>query len=192
MKLVFATNNQYKLQEVRGKIDSGLQITGLNDEEIFEDIPETQNTIEGNAQQKADYIFRNYKLNCFADDTGLEIEILNGAPGVYSARYAGPECSFEDNINKVLTELNGITNRKAQFRTVICLIVNGARHFFEGKINGLITEVKKGGKGFGYDPIFQPEGSDLTFAQMSLEEKNKISHRALAVNKLVEFFQLIK
>ncbi len=187
MKLVFATNNKHKLEEVRKILGNQFEILSLKDINCFEEIPETQKTIEGNASQKAHYIYNKYKTNCFADDTGLEIEALNGEPGVYSARYAGEHCSFEDNVEKVLKKLSGIPNRKARFKTVISLIIDKKEYQFEGIINGTITTEKHGTSGFGYDPIFLPDGYDKTFAELSSEEKNKISHRGLATRKLINF-----
>lgn len=187
MKLVFATNNQHKLHEISHLLDGSFELLCLNDINFTEDIPENQDTIEGNASEKAFYIWNKYGLNCFADDTGLEIEALNGAPGVYSARYAGEEKSAEKNIELVLQKLAKIKNRKARFKTVISLVIDGREVQFEGIVNGQILEEKRGKTGFGYDPIFQPEESDLSFAEMSLEEKNKISHRGRAVQKLVEY-----
>ncbi|MCF6366412.1 MAG: non-canonical purine NTP diphosphatase [Bacteroidales bacterium] len=189
MKLVFATNNKHKLEEVKTIIDNKLELLSLKDIKCFEEIPETQNTIEGNASQKANYIYGKYKINCFADDTGLEIDALNGAPGVYSARYAGKNCSFEDNVNKVLSELNNVSDRQARFKTVISLIINGKEFQFEGIIKGKIIKEKRGTSGFGYDPIFLPEGYNKTFAGLSSEIKNKISHRGIATNKLAEFLK---
>ncbi len=186
-KLIFATNNQHKLEEVSHLIKDNYKILSLKDINCFEEIPETSDTIKGNASQKSHYIFDKFGIDCFADDTGLEIEALDGKPGVYSARYAGEEHNFEKNMNKVLAEMNGITNRKARFKTVISLILNGEERFFEGIINGVILTEKRGQEGFGYDPVFQPNGYDLTFAEMPLEEKNKISHRAIAVQNLVNY-----
>ncbi len=186
-KLIFATNNQHKLEEVSHLIKDNYKILSLKDINCFEEIPETSDTIKGNASQKSHYIFDKFGIDCFADDTGLEIEALDGKPGVYSARYAGEEHNFEKNMNKVLAEMNGITNRKARFKTVISLILNGEERFFEGIINGVILTEKRGQEGFGYDPVFQPNGYDLTFAEMPLEEKNKISHRAIAVRNLVNY-----
>ncbi len=186
-KLIFATNNQHKLEEVSHLIKDNYKILSLKDINCFEEIPETSDTIKGNASQKSHYIFDKFGIDCFADDTGLEIEALDGRPGVYSARYAGEEHNFEKNMNKVLAEMNGITNRKARFKTVISLILNGEERFFEGIINGVILTEKRGQEGFGYDPVFQPNGYDLTFAEMPLEEKNKISHRAIAVRNLVNY-----
>lgn len=186
MQLVFATNNNNKLQEVQAMLDH-IQLLTLKDINCIEDIPETAPTISGNAIQKAEYILNNYKHDNFADDTGLEIEALNGEPGVYSARYAGEEKSAEANMKLVLEKLTGQKNRKARFITVIALQLNGEQHLFEGICNGTITTEKSGEKGFGYDPIFKPEGYDKTFAEMTMEEKSKISHRGKAVQKLIAF-----
>ena len=186
--LVFATNNPNKLKEIRNAV-SDFKIISLNELNINEDIPETGNTLQENALQKASYIFNKTGENCFADDTGLEIQALNNQPGVYSARYAGENCTSEDNIQKVLSKLNGIKNRNAKFKTVITLILNNKTYFFEGEVKGIILEEKTGDKGFGYDPIFRPNGFDVSFAQMSTQQKNEISHRGLAVKKLVEFLQ---
>jgi len=187
MKLIFATNNKHKLEEVREILGNQFEILSLKEINCFEEIPETQSTIKGNASQKAHYIYNKYKIDCFADDTGLEIDALNGAPGVYSARYAGENCSYEDNVQKVLKELKNETNRNARFKTVISLIINGKEYFFEGKIKGKITNNKRGTSGFGYDPVFLPEGYSETFAELSADEKNKISHRGLATQKLIKF-----
>lgn len=189
MKLVFATNNKHKLEEVREILGNKFEILSLKDIHFFDEIPETQNTIEGNASQKAHFIYDKYNINCFADDTGLEIDALNGAPGVYSARYAGDNCTYEDNVQKVLKKLEGINNRKAQFKTVISLIVNDIEYVFQGIIKGSVTENKRGKSGFGYDPIFLPEGYEKTFAELSSREKNKISHRGLATQKLFNFLE---
>lgn len=189
MKLVFATNNQNKVNEIKSILGEGIEILSLKDIGCNEELPETQETLEGNAFQKARYVAENYNVNCFADDTGLEVRSLNGAPGVYSARYAGEQCSAEDNMTKMLSELKGKENRIANFRTVIALIINGEEHAFEGRVEGDITLLKSGSDGFGYDPIFQPEGYNITFSEMSMEEKNKISHRGKAVKKLVEFLK---
>lgn len=186
-KLIFATNNQHKLEEVSHLIKDNYKIQSLKDINCFEEIPETSDTIKGNASQKSHYIYDKFGIDCFADDTGLEIEALDGRPGVYSARYAGEEHNFEKNMNKVLAEMNGITNRKARFKTVISLILNGEEKNFEGIINGVILTEKRGQEGFGYDPVFQPDGFDKSFAEMDLEEKNKISHRAIAVRNLVNY-----
>ena len=189
MKLVFATNNQHKLKELQSILGEQIQLLSLKDIGCEEEIPEEQQTLEGNARQKSMYVFEKFGYSCFADDTGLEIEALNGEPGVYSARYAGEEKNSEANINKALKNLANKTNRKARFRTVISLIINGEEKQFEGIVNGEIINEKRGDEGFGYDPIFQPEGYALTFAEMNLEEKNKISHRGRAVEKLVQYLQ---
>jgi len=189
-ELIFATNNLHKLTEIKSIIGDKFSIKSLQQIGCNEDIPETAPTLEGNALLKAEFVFNRYGKNCFADDTGLEIEALNGRPGVFSARYATNGHDFEANIDKVLSELSGIENRKARFRTVIALILDGSVHYFEGIVNGEIIAERKGGKGFGYDPVFLPDGYQLTFAEMSLSEKNTISHRAKAVNRLVEFLNL--
>ena len=188
MKLVFATNNKHKLDEVR-KITSHhpVEIVSLAEINCFDDIPETADILEGNALQKAHYIQEKFGLNCFADDTGLEVEALNNAPGVYSARYAGPGHDSEANMKKLLHEMEGIENRKARFRTVIALVWNGKTYTFDGIVNGTITTTKRGENGFGYDPIFIPEGYEQTFAELGNDIKNQISHRAKAVEKLDEF-----
>ncbi|MCX6279220.1 MAG: RdgB/HAM1 family non-canonical purine NTP pyrophosphatase [Bacteroidetes bacterium] len=185
--LLFATNNLHKLREIREIMGLDVQILSLRDVNINEDIPETQDTIEGNAAQKARYIYEKTGMNCFADDTGLEIEALDGRPGVYSARYAGEGCSFDDNVDKILLELQGNENRKACFRCVICMIMNGKEYFFEGRINGVIIEVKRGKDGFGYDPVFVPDGHKQTFAEMPALLKNGISHRGRAAEKMVKW-----
>jgi XTP/dITP diphosphohydrolase len=190
VELVFATNNSHKLNELRAIVGNRFSIISLKKLGCNDDIPETGTTLTENALQKAQYIYDRYKCNCFADDTGLEIEALNGRPGVYSARYAGEHCSFEDNIQKVLQELHGVENRKAYFITVIALIHKGENYFFEGKIEGEIMEKGEGKNGFGYDPIFKPFGYNKTFAEMSDDKKNSISHRALATQKLNDFFLL--
>lgn len=193
MKLVFATNNQHKLHEIKQLIGSSIQLLSLADIDCNDDIPENQETIEGNASEKAFYIWNKYQINCFADDTGLEIEALNGEPGVYSARYAGEEKSPEKNIELVLQKLTKINNRKARFKTIISLVINGEEVQFEGIVDGKILEKKRGQSGFGYDPIFQPDESSFSFAEMPLTEKNKISHRGRATQKLVDYLnQLIK
>jgi len=189
VELVFATNNAHKLSEVRAIAGTRFSIISLKELGCFDEIPETGVTLTENALQKAQYIHDRFYCNCFADDTGLEIEALGGKPGVYSARYAGEHCSFQDNIKKVLRELQGITNRKACFKTVIALILDGKSYFFEGKIAGEIMETEKGTHGFGYDPIFKPLGYNKTFAEMSDTDKNSISHRALAVKQLNDFLQ---
>jgi len=189
MQLVFATNNLNKLKEVQSLIPNTFELLSLNDIGCYEDIPETQDTIEGNAIQKAEYIKTNYGYDCFADDTGLEVSALNGAPGVYSARYAGSQRNPEDNMNKLLEELKNFTNRKAQFKTVIALHLNNKLEVFEGVCQGEIIDSKRGKNGFGYDPIFRPSGHDKTFAELSLEEKNVISHRGKAISQLIYCLQ---
>lgn len=189
MKLVFATNNEHKLLEVNRMLGTQFEIIGLQDIGCYEDIPETADTLEGNATMKSRYIYEKYGVNCFADDTGLEVEALNMQPGVYSARYAGHQRNSEDNMKKLLFELKKIKNRKARFRTVISLIIDGNEHKFEGIVDGEILNIKKGDEGFGYDPIFQPQGHSLSFAEMNINEKNKISHRGRAVAKLVEYLK---
>ena len=195
MKLIFATANRHKLEEVQAMLPEKIRITGLSDLGFTGDIPETEATLEGNALLKARYIRERYHLPCFADDTGLEVEALNGAPGVYSARYAGVEIPQElrakANMNKLLHELTGKTNRKARFRTVIAYIdADNRSHLFEGVVSGVIIEKAVGNEGFGYDPIFMPDGYDVTFAQMPLIEKNLISHRARAFQKFAESMSL--
>jgi XTP/dITP diphosphohydrolase len=189
-KLVFATNNKHKLSEVRAILGNQFEILSLADINCFDEIPETADTLQGNAEQKANWVLEKYGYDCFADDTGLEIDALDGRPGVYSARYAGEGCSFEDNTRKVLEELKGESNRKAKFRTVICLKKDGETHFFEGEVKGEIIAEERGDKGFGYDPIFIPEGFDKTFAELGDDVKNSISHRYLATKKLVDFLAL--
>ncbi len=203
MKIVFATNNQHKLDEIRGILGDGFEIVSLNDIGCHEDIPETGKTLEENALQKAQYVYEHYHVNCFADDTGLEVDALNGAPGVYSARYAGGEGhDSEANMTKLLHELGNNNNRKARFRTVIALIEKkdvcpcGCTsvkkvHQFEGIVNGKIIRERRGGEGFGYDPIFQPEGYDKTFAELGMDIKNTISHRARATQKLAEYLKTL-
>lgn len=187
-KLVFATNNAHKLDEIRAILGNKMEILSLNDINCHADIPETADTLEGNAALKAQYIYKNFGLDCFADDTGLEVEALNGAPGIYSARYAGgEEHDSEANMKKLLAEMEGKENRKARFRTAICLIEDGKEHLFEGIVNGEIIQERRGGSGFGYDPVFVPEGYTETFAEMGNDEKNKISHRARAVAKLCDY-----
>ena len=187
MKIVFATHNAHKVSEVQAVLGSEYQLVTATEAGITEEIPETQPTIEGNALQKARYVYEHTGLNCFADDTGLEVEALNGAPGVYSARYAREHVSYADNNVLLLKNLAGCENRKARFRTVIALIVDGKEYLFEGRVEGAIATEPHGEGGFGYDPLFVPEGSQLTFAEMSSEAKNKISHRGRAVAKLVAF-----
>ncbi|GAL61177.1 non-canonical purine NTP diphosphatase [Algibacter lectus] len=187
MKLVFATNNMNKIKEVQSLIPSEIELLSLKDIGCFEDVPETQNTIKGNAKQKAEYIKTNYNYDCFADDTGLEVNALNGEPGVYSARYAGEQRNAEDNTNKLLTELHNETDRSAQFKTVIALHLNGELYTFTGICKGEITTQKHGEKGFGYDPVFKPNNHNNTFAEMDLSVKNSIGHRGKAVKQLVDF-----
>lgn len=187
--LVFATNNAHKLEEVRAILGNDFQIASLKEIGCHDDIPETADTLEGNAMQKAQYIKDKFGMDCFADDTGLEVEALNNAPGVFSARYAGPGHDSEANMKKLLHEMEGKENRKARFRTVIALLLDGKEYTFEGIVKGNIIEEKRGGSGFGYDPIFVPEGYDLTFAELGNDIKNKISHRAEAVKKLSAFLK---
>lgn len=187
MQLVFATNNYNKIKEVQALLPKKIKLLSLEEIDCFEDIPETQNTIKGNAIQKAEYIKKHYGYDCFADDTGLEVAILNGEPGVYSARYAGEQRNADDNMRKLLENLKNQTNRKAQFKTVIALHLNNELHTYEGVCEGNITETKEGKKGFGYDPIFKPYGFNETFAEMDLTQKNKISHRGKAIQLLVHF-----
>ncbi len=187
MKLVFATQNKNKVDELKALISKNIELISLKDINCNDDIPETAPDLKGNALQKAQYIYNKYGLNCFADDTGLEVEALNNEPGVYSARYAGHQKNANDNMNLLLQKLKGKTNRKAHFKTVICLIINGEIYFFEGVANGEIVKQKSGNKGFGYDPIFKPSGYKITFADMPLTEKNKISHRGKAVAQLIDF-----
>lgn len=190
-KFVFATNNIHKLREVAAIVGHQIELLSLNDIGCCDDIPETSDTLEGNALLKARYVYERYHTNCFADDTGLEVEALGGAPGVYSARYAGEGHNSEENIKKLLHELEGKDNRKARFRTVFALIINGKEHLFEGIVRGEIIARKRGTSGFGYDPVFVPEGFTQTFAEMSDGQKNKISHRALAVGKLCKFLNTL-
>lgn len=189
MKLVFATNNLNKLAEVQKMLPTTIELLSLKDINCFDDIEETATTLEGNAQIKANHISEKYGYNCFADDTGLEVPALNGAPGVYSARYAGEPTNAENNMQKLLNELHNKTNRNAQFRTSICLNLNGEQFLFDGVCKGQILSEKQGEQGFGYDPIFQPEGYNNSFAEMTAEEKNKISHRGLAIQQLVSFLK---
>lgn len=186
-KFVFATNNAHKLEEVTAILGDKVEVLSMKDIRCTADIPETADTLAGNALLKARFIYENYQMDCFADDTGLEVEALDGAPGVYSARYAGDAHNSEANMKKLLHDLEGVENRKARFRTVFALIIDGKEHLFEGIINGEITKTRRGASGFGYDPIFIPEGYTQTFAEMGNQLKNKISHRALATNKLCHF-----
>lgn len=188
MRLCFASNNKHKLDEIKNVVGRKIDILSLADIKCNEELPETRNTLEGNSLQKAEYVLQHYNTPCFADDTGLEVEALHGAPGVYSARYAGNHRNTDDNIALLLQNLKNDTNRKAQFRTVITLIgVEAQPIFFEGIIRGEIIAEKRGSSGFGYDPVFVPEGHSKTFAEMTLEEKNQLSHRAIAVKKLAEY-----
>jgi len=189
MKLVFASNNKNKIQEIQALVPNTIQIVSLDDIGCTEDIPETANTIEGNAILKANYVTEKYGYDCFADDTGLEVDALNGAPGVYSARYAGEQKDANDNMDKLLTQLKNESNRKANFKTVIALNLNGKQNLFTGIINGKIIEEKIGTNGFGYDPIFVADGYEKTFAELTMEEKSTISHRGIAVKELILFLQ---
>lgn len=191
MKLVFATNNQHKLKELQAILGDHFELLSLKDIGCFEEIPEEQPTLEGNARQKAEYIYEKFGFSCFADDTGLEIDALKGEPGVYSARYAGEAKDQQANMDKVLARLINEENRKARFRTVISLVLDGEEKQFDGIVEGEITRDKRGGSGFGYDPIFLPNGYEKTFAEMDLSEKNQISHRARAVQKLVEYLKTL-
>ncbi|UCH14352.1 MAG: RdgB/HAM1 family non-canonical purine NTP pyrophosphatase [Bacteroidales bacterium] len=187
-KLIFATNNQHKVNEIRNILGDRFDLASLKDLKFNENIPEEHHSLEENAAGKALFIYNRYKTDCFADDTGLEVEALDGEPGVYSARYAGDQCNFDDNINKILNKLKGINNRKARFRTVISLVENGRVINFEGSVYGRILDEKRGIHGFGYDPVFLPDGHEITFAEMTMREKNRISHRAKAIEKLVKHF----
>jgi XTP/dITP diphosphohydrolase len=185
-KIVFATGNPNKLKEIKSAIN-GFEIVGLKDLGITEEVPETGDTLKKNALQKAKYVYDKTELDCFSDDTGLEIEAINNRPGVYSAMYAGPDCNAENNMRKVLKELKESPNRNAQFKTVIALILDGEEYFFEGVVTGEILKEKTGKDGFGYDPIFRPLGYKESFAEMSIAQKNEISHRGLALKKLIKF-----
>ena len=189
MKLVFATNNRHKLDEVRAIVGDKVEVLSLNDIGCHDDIPETADTLQGNALIKARYIYEKFGVDCFADDTGLEVEALDGAPGVFSARYAGEECDSEANMQKLLQNLTGKSNRNAQFRTVIALIIKGEEKLFNGIVKGTITEEKRGDSGFGYDPVFVPEGFSESFAQMSGNMKNSISHRYRATQELSNYLK---
>ena len=192
MKLVFATNNLHKLKEVQEMLSNTIELLSLKDIGCFEDIKETESTLEGNAKLKADYITEKYGFDCFADDTGLEVEALDGNPGVYSARYAGEHGNAEKNMEKLLVELRSKSNRKAKFRTIIALNLTTKQYLFEGICEGEILNEKSGVKGFGYDPIFKPKNASCSFAEMNSEEKNIISHRGIAIQKLVNFLSHIK
>ncbi len=189
MKLVFATNNPHKLKEIKGLMPDGIQLLSLSDIGCFDEIEETEATLEGNARLKADHVTKNYGYSCFSDDTGLEVEALNGAPGVYSARYAGEKASYENNVNKLLQEMEGVKNRSGRFRTVIALNIDYYQYLFEGICEGIILEKQQGTAGFGYDPVFQPKGFNQSFAEMQMDEKGKISHRGQAIKKLIEFLK---
>ncbi len=192
MELVFATNNKHKLEEIQAILGNQFKILSLKDIGCNEEIPEEQETLEGNASQKSFYVFNKFGYNCFADDTGLEVGALNDEPGVYSARYAGPDKSAEANMDKVLDKLAKIKNRNARFRTVISLVIDGREELFEGIVDGEILAEKRGGSGFGYDPIFQAKGFEQTFAEMNLTDKNKISHRGRAVEKLINYLKNVE
>lgn len=189
MKLVFATQNPNKAREIQAIMPNNINILTLADIGCDDDIPETADTLDGNARLKAQYIFEKFGVDCFADDTGLEIDALNGAPGVYSARYAGPQKNSEENVALVLEKMRGVANRSARFRTSICLIISGKEYLFEGSVEGRITDKPRGTEGFGYDPVFEPENLPTTFAQMSLEEKNGRSHRKRAFEKMIHFLR---
>jgi XTP/dITP diphosphohydrolase len=186
-QLVFATNNRHKLEEVAAKLNGKIKLLSLDDIGCYADIAETGQTFAANASIKSRYVYDQYKLNCFGDDSGLEIDALNNEPGIYSARYAGAHGNHQANIAKVLDKLKGSDNRKARFRTVISLIWEGGEHFFEGTVEGTIRHELSGSDGFGYDPIFEPEGYNITFAEMSMDEKNSISHRGRAMDQLIAF-----
>lgn len=192
MKLVFASNNKNKIAEIQSMLPENIRILSLEDINCLEDIPETADTIEGNAVLKADYVTTKYGYDCFADDTGLEVNALNGEPGVYSARYAGEQKNADDNMNKLLDALKNQENRNAQFKTVIALNLNGKQHLFTGIAKGTITKDKIGTNGFGYDPIFKPENFDETFAELPLATKNQIGHRGKAVQQLIDYLNTIK
>lgn len=187
MELIFATHNCHKLTEAVALAGASFVVKGLTDIGCFEDIPETADSLFGNSRMKAEFVYQKYGINCFSDDTGLEIEALGGRPGVYSARYAGENCDFQANVQKVMREMQGQTNRNACFKTVITLILNGEEYFFEGRVDGEIISQQLGSAGFGYDPIFRPKGYTQTFAEMSEELKNNISHRGQAMRKLMDF-----
>ena len=191
MKLVFASNNEHKIAEIAKLVPAGFEVVSLASIGCADDIPETAETLEGNAILKAQYVWERFGLSCFADDTGLEVPALDNVPGVYSARYAGPQRNAADNMKMLLNELNEINQRDARFRTVIALILDGQMHTFEGIVNGTITREQHGTEGFGYDPIFKPEGFEQTFAEMDMIQKNTMSHRGRAVQKLVEFLKTL-
>ena len=187
--LVFATNNKHKLHEVREMLDGVVEIKSLDEMGLAGDIPETADTLQGNALLKAQWVWQRTHLDCFADDTGLEVNALGGAPGIYSARYAGPQCNFDDNVDKLLSAMEGKTDRRADFRTVICLLEGGEPTYFEGRVDGVILTERYGQEGFGYDPVFMTDRFAVSFAEMPLEVKNQISHRGLAVAKLVAYLK---
>ena len=187
MEIIFASSNPGKIQEIRCVLPSGLKLVSLLDLNFHEEIPETADTLTGNSLLKAQFAFNKWKKACFSDDSGLEIDFLNGKPGVYSARYAGAQRSNDDNMNLVLSELENTDHRNAAFKTVITLIVDGTVHHFEGRVDGHIRRDKKGNQGFGYDPIFEPEGTGKTFAEMSIDEKSNYSHRKRAIDKMIAF-----
>jgi XTP/dITP diphosphohydrolase len=190
IKLCFATNNHHKVEEVRQALNGKIELLTLAEIDCFEELPETMPTLEGNSLQKATFVFNRYAMPCFADDTGLEVEALNGEPGVYSARYAGPQKNSEDNVQRLLEKLSDQSNRQARFRTIFSLVgLEKNPVIFEGVVNGSIAREKKGSSGFGYDPVFIPEGYHITFAEMDLAQKNSISHRAIATQKLVNFLK---
>jgi XTP/dITP diphosphohydrolase len=189
VQIVAATNNQHKLSEIRPLIEPDFRLLSLEDIGCHDELPETKETLQGNSLQKAAYVYERYQLPCFADDTGLEIEALQGAPGVYSARYAGDQKNSDDNINLLLKNLSGSKNRRGQFRTIITLLGIGGTRIFEGVLRGVILEERRGSSGFGYDPVFLPDGFTKTLAELSMEEKNRISHRGLAIAKLVDFLK---
>lgn len=187
--MVFATNNKHKLHEVREMLDGVVEIKSLDEMGLAGDIPETADTLQGNALLKAQWVWQRTHLDCFADDTGLEVNALGGAPGIYSARYAGSQCNFDDNVDKLLSTMEGKTDRRADFRTVICLLEGGEPTYFEGRVDGVILTERYGQEGFGYDPVFMPDRFAVSFAEMPLEVKNQISHRGLAVAKLVAYLK---
>jgi len=189
MELVFVSGNNNKVKEISNKLPDFFSLKGLKDLNVYDEIPETSDTFRGNAQQKADYIFEKFGLNCFADDSGLEVDALNGAPGVYSARFAGDQKDDDANNRLLISKLKNESNRSARFKTVICLILEGKHYFFEGTVEGQIILEARGKDGFGYDPLFVANGIDKTFAELSLEEKNQLSHRAQAVEKMVAFLK---
>lgn len=191
MKLIFASSNKNKIEEIKALLPNGIELLSLSEIDCNDEIPETANTIEGNAVLKANYISQKFGYNCFADDSGLEVDALQGEPGVFSARYAGEPKNDENNIQKLLKKLSNSTNRKANFKTVICLNINGKQHLFTGIVEGTIINEKKGTNGFGYDPIFVAKGQHQTFAELTLKEKSALSHRAIAFKQMTEFLKEI-